>query len=126
MTQFLWVPGPLPGLNELIAAAKGAKGRGVAYARLKREWTARIAMLAKSERLHPVGPGAYLRFRFLERDRRRDPDNIAAGARKLILDGLVEAGVLSGDGWDGVSGWADMWDIGEFAVGVQVEITGVR
>lgn len=107
----LWVPGPLPGMNELIAAAKGSGGRGAGYARLKRTWTDVVQLLAKSKKL-PAFPGqVVLSFHWYERDRRRDPDNVAAGGRKLILDGLVAAGVLGGDGWRHVQGWSDRFDI---------------
>lgn len=125
MTAELWVPGPLPGLNEIIAAAKGSGGRGAGYARLKRDWTEAVWAYAKSQRM-PVFPGAVrLAFRWVERDRRRDPDNVAAGGRKLILDGLVRAGVLRGDGWTGVASWVDRFDVGDPGVSVTIEaVTG--
>jgi hypothetical protein len=107
MTAQLWIAGPLPGLNELIAAAKGAGGRGMRYAKLKKAWTDTVWALARQARV-PAFPGRVsLRFEWLERDRRRDPDNVAAGGRKLILDGLVAAGVLKGDGWRFVDVWSD-------------------
>ena len=121
MTQSLWVPGKLPGLNELIAAAKGAGGTGRAYSRLKRQWTDTIVLLARAAKLRPVGGPCYLRFVWCEENRRRDPDNVAAGGRKLILDSLVTAGVLAGDGWAHVHGWTDSFGAGG-AVGVRVEI----
>lgn len=106
----LFVPGPLPGLNELIAAAKGRGGRGFAYAKLKRSWTDTVILLARAAKLQPV-QRVRLSFRWQERNRRRDPDNVAAGGRKLILDGLVKAGVLPGDGWECVAGWDDEFTV---------------
>lgn len=120
MTQQLWVPGKLPGMNELIGAAKGFNGRGYAYAKLKREWTDSICVLALAARLQPVGR-ARLRFTWREATRRRDPDNVCAGGRKLILDALVKADVLSDDGWDEIVGWEDRWEVGQ-KPGVLVEI----
>lgn len=117
-TATLWVPGPLPGLNELIAAAKGAGGTGRAYSQLKRQWTDTVWALARSAKLHKPGPvesAVTIGFEWVERDRRRDPDNVAAGGRKLVLDGLVKAGVLAGDGW------ADSFSVGP-APGVAVTI----
>jgi len=107
MSVQFFVPGPLPGLNELIAAAKGSGGQGRAYSRLKRQWTETIWALAKRDRLKPFVGRATFRFEWIEKDKRRDPDNIAAGGRKLILDGLVKAGVLKGDGWRFVGIWTD-------------------
>lgn len=126
MTAQLWIPGPLPGLNELIASAKGSGGRGAGYARLKKQWTETVWALAKEARL-PKFPGhVRLDFRWLEQDRRRDPDNVAAGGRKLILDGLVMAGVIRGDGWSCVDGWWDEFDLASavpLARGPGVQVT---
>lgn len=122
MTASLWIPGPLPGLNALLAAAKGSGGRGAAYARLKREWTETVWARAK-EQLVPAFPArVVLEFTWHERDRRRDPDNVAAGGRKLVLDGLVLAGVLRGDGWRYVQSWTDRFDVRPDRPGVAVQI----
>ncbi len=123
MTATLWIPGPMPGLNELIAAAKGAGGRGVAYAKLKRQWTETVWALAKRERL-PYFERASFSFEWREPNRKRDPDNVAAGGRKLILDGLVLAKVLPGDGWAHVARWIDRFEVVGFP-GVLVTITEV-
>lgn len=121
MTQELWIPGRLPGLNELIAAAKGAGGRGAAYAKLKAKWTNDLVLRIRAARLRPIVGRAYLRFIWREENERRDPDNIAAGGRKLILDALVVAKVIGDDGWKHVAGWNDAWAVCEPA-GVEVAI----
>lgn len=124
MTATLWIPGQMPGLNELIAAAKGAGGTGAAYAKLKRAWTETVWALAKRDRL-PHFQRASLAFEWREPNRRRDPDNIAAGGRKLILDGLVTAKVLPGDGWAHVARWTDRFEVAGFP-GVLVTIKEAR
>lgn len=121
----LWVPGPLPGMNELIKAAKSGRGKGNAYARLKSQWTETVWALAKSARLPAITRPVVIEFRWLEPDKRRDPDNVAAGGRKLILDGLVAAGVLQGDGWKHVHAWRDsfaVWSSVPMAKGPGVEV----
>lgn len=122
----LWIPGPLPGLNELLSAAKGAGGTGTRYAKLKRSWTEGVWALANLARLGRFDSPVTLRFEWVERDRRRDPDNIAAGGRKLVLDGLVKAGVIAGDGWRHVAGWTDTFSIEPRRVGVGVTIAIAR
>lgn len=118
----LWLPGQLPGLNEIIDAAKGYGGRGAGYALLKRKWTEYVWAHAKAARL-PARPGpVMLLFDWHEPNRRRDPDNVAAGGRKFILDGLVKAGVLAGDGWAHVAGWSDHWILNPQKAGVLVSI----
>ncbi len=105
-----FVPGPLPGLNELIDAAKSGRGKGNAYSRLKRSWTDTVILMARAAQL-PKCQRARFSFRWQERNRKRDPDNVAAGGRKLVLDGLVKAGVLPGDGWEHVASWDDTFEV---------------
>jgi len=96
MPQSLWILGPLPSLNDMLAAAKSGHGKGNAYARMKSEWTEIVALEAKSKRLKPI-PGKVRVFcQWFEVRANRDPDNIHAGV-KFILDGLVVAKVIGGD-----------------------------
>lgn len=86
----------LPGLNEMIAAAKSRKGNWSAYAEMK----ALYGSLAKADiRAAKLRPMRRVRITCLwhEKNQRRDPDNIAAG-EKFILDALVAQGILPNDG----------------------------
>lgn len=75
----------------------------MAYANLKEEYTEKVAWKAKSlPKLNRI----FLNIFYYCQNRRRDPDNIAAG-KKFIIDGLVEAGVIENDGWDDVVGWTE-------------------
>jgi hypothetical protein len=105
------IPFRLPGLNELLEAAKGAGGTGRHYSRLKNEIGAILVGLIRRQKWAPVASAA-LCFRWCEKSRRRDPDNIAAGGRKLILDALVRSGFLPGDGWAHVLGFTDAFELG--------------
>lgn len=120
--QRLWVPGPLPGMNEIIASAKGFGGRGIGYSVLKNQWTGLVANLARRAKLQPVAR-AHFAFRWLETKRTRDPDNIVA-ARKFVMDGLVDANVIVDDRWAEVAGFTDTWDLAG-TPGVEVTITPV-
>jgi hypothetical protein len=122
VTAQLWVAGPLPSLNDWIAAAKGSGGRGAGYARLKRQWTETVWALAKQARLPRFVRPVQLVFLWRERDKRRDKDNVAAGGRKPIMDGLVDAGVLLDDDWNGVDSWIDQFAIDAAAPGCLVTI----
>jgi hypothetical protein len=119
--QELWIDGPLPGLNELILAS-GNK-RYHKYAKIKREWGDKIAGAIYDARLEPMAR-AYLLFEWRERNRRRDPDNLAGGGRKLILDALVACGILPDDGWDEVGGWRDGFTVDRTKPGVHVTLIG--
>ena len=117
-----FVPGPLPGQNEMIAAAKSGHGRGNAYARIKKAWTNAVALRARANCI-PHMDRIRLDCRWLESKRNRDPDNIAS-AKKFILDGLVEAGVIDGDGWAHIAAFSDSWDLAGRS-GVVVTVTPV-
>lgn len=97
----LWIPGRLPGLNDIVAAAKAGRNRGAMYSEQKRAAEARIeaaiydAELPRFERVtlayelvEPPGPP----------NKDRDIGNVLAGATKYVEDALVRAGVLPTDG----------------------------
>lgn len=120
MTQRLWIPGRLPGANEIIKAAKSGRGKTGGYSRMKIPLTEMIAGLAIRAGLKRVARAKF-RFVWKEPSRRRDPDNIIAGA-KFVFDGLVAADVLFDDGWDEVTAVAHFWIVSD-EPGVEVFIT---
>lgn len=97
------------GLNEYIAAMNNNRHSGNA---MKRKRTEQVAWNCRTQLRgwKPKTP-VYLEYRFYEPNRKRDKDNVAGFAHKVIQDGMVLAKVLNNDGWDDVSGFAD-----EFAV----------
>jgi hypothetical protein len=117
---FVFIPGKLPGQNDVIAAAKGQGGRGWNYAAMKKKWTNDIALIAKASKVAPIVGAAWIDFTWRERNRQRNPDNIAA-AKKFVLDGLVKAGVLEEDGWNQIAGWTDRWEVSQ-RPGVLIEL----
>lgn len=131
--QRLVIHSQMPGLNELIDArirqgmAKGRKGaRWNAYSDLKRHWMEVLIPLARAQLRPVVGP-VRIKFFYFEPNRRRDPDNISAGARKFILDALVHAGILANDGQKDVAGCAEEWHVSKSPrVEVFLEGCGVR
>lgn len=66
----------------------------------------------------------FLIFRWVEKDKRRDKDNIAF-AKKFIQDALVKMGTIPGDGWKDVIGFIDLFDIDKKNPGVEVFILEV-
>ena len=84
------IKGELPGLNEIIAAAKQLW----TYVSMKQENTAlvKLQVLRHKEMEKPFE----IICRWYTKDLRRDTDNVAAGV-KFVLDGLKDAGVIMGD-----------------------------
>ena len=123
-----FIPGPLPGLNEIIGAAKrsgnahGRQGkRWNAYSEMKNTWQGIIAAEIKRAKITPVKVPVFIIFGWWETNKKRDPDNIA-GAKKLILDSLVSTGILAGDGWKHINGWEDSFEVASNRSGVWVSL----
>jgi len=121
VTQQFFVPGPLPGLNEILNAAKGRKGR-FAYGRMKSGWDAAIVAHIRAARVQPIDC-ARLRFEWRE-GLKRDRDNIAVG-KKFICDALVKAGVLPNDSAAHVVGFSDDFSLDRKRPGVLVTLESV-
>lgn len=117
MRQTLWIKGKFPNLNDIILESRKNK---YGAANQKKTWTNLVAMTARD--LRPM-TRVWIKFIWHEKNRKRDPDNIAA-AKKFILDGLKDAGVLENDGWKQISGFTDCFEISK-TPGVLVELEGV-
>lgn len=89
--QTLIIKGRFPSLNDYVS--KERTNRFVA-AKMKREETERVWW--SCSQLKPVKEPVAIHFRWYEPNRRRDIDNIRFGA-KFILDGLVNAEIISDD-----------------------------
>ncbi|MFP4662686.1 MAG: RusA family crossover junction endodeoxyribonuclease [Halanaerobiales bacterium] len=111
------IPGEMPGLNKIT---KAAKDHYHAYNNMKRENTELVMLIANKL---PKMKSVKLNITWYCKNKRRDPDNIAA-AKKFILDGLVEAGVLKNDGWSEVKGWEESWEVDKDNPRVEVTLEG--
>lgn len=119
MMQSIFIPFLLPNLNDMIEASKKRKGNWSNYADKKREIQGQIGLYLSY--LDPVRSEVYIKFYWVEKERRRDPDNISAG-KKYILDALVQKGILQNDGWKDIAGFSDEFFIDKNNPGVRVEI----
>lgn len=93
MTEFT-IQGRLPGLNEMINAARANRYMA---ASIKKKETQRCAWSVVGSGMKKIDSPIFIDINWYEPNKRRDIDNVAAGA-KFILDGLVEAGKLTNDG----------------------------
>lgn len=101
------IPARLPSLNDYVLACRSNKFDG---AHMKRDTEdicipfIRIAL--RNKKLDRIG----LTFRWLEKNRKRDKDNICF-AKKFILDGMQKAGILQNDGWKQIEYFKDEFDV---------------
>jgi Holliday junction resolvase RusA-like endonuclease len=114
----LVLPGTMPSLNEVIAAAKSHHG---AYSSMKKKLTMSVAMQARAAGMKPVTKPVKVICRWFEPSRRRDVDNVAHGC-KYILDGLCEGGVLVDDSQRHVPQIQHYFDIDKDNPRVEVEL----
>lgn len=116
----LIILGRLPGLNEAFEAARRNKH---IEANTRREYENLIIYSAKRSLRgwKPSGP-VILHYTFYEPNRRRDKDNVAGYAMKLIQDALVKAGYLRGDGWNYIENFTFTWAVDAKRPRVEVEM----
>jgi len=98
--QTFIIHGRLPGLNEIIDACRSNRYEAASQ---KRATEADVAWAIRAFSLKPVTGSVWVTCRWYEATSRRDPDNVFAGV-KFILDALVTAGVLEGDGQRHIAG----------------------
>lgn len=108
MTQItITVSGTFPDMNRIIAASKR---HWSSYAKFKRTYTDLVITATKNRHDPITNYPVHLRFDWYCKNRKVDPDNIAA-AKKMIIDGLVAAGILAGDGWKHICELSDRFHI---------------
>lgn len=99
------IEGRLDGLNEYTAANRSNRYAGAAL-KTKNQGQVLDALEAAGLLGQEITEPVYISFTWYEKNRRRDPDNVAF-AKKFILDALVSAEVLKNDDISHVVGFSD-------------------
>lgn len=112
----LVIKGKLPSLNEFIAHINKDKFIGNSYKR-KIEHDIQMQILAQIreqniEHLLPLKNIADFKFTYVEKNRKRDKDNIAS-CKKFLFDAMVARGVINNDGWKWVGRFEEDFLLGE-------------
>lgn len=118
----LIITGRLPSLNEYTLANRNNRFGG---ASMKRKAEAIITMAIIEQNLLPVKGKVSVDFVWYEKDMKRDPDNIAF-AKKFVFDALVKNEIIKSDGWRGVKGFTDTFEIDKQQPRIEVIIKGVE
>lgn len=93
-SQTLTIKGELTDLNRYIDAERSNRYAG---ASIKKRETEKVAWSCVEQKLKPIHGPVGINCTWYTPDERKDADNVAF-ATKFILDGMVEAGILQGDG----------------------------
>lgn len=102
-TQFTIV-GSLPGLNDYTRACRANR-----FAGAKMKTAAEVLVSWQLPRVKHQGR-VCVSFAWHERDKRRDPDNIAF-AKKFLLDAMVARGVIPNDSQRYIAGLSDTFHV---------------
>lgn len=132
MTYKIVIPGQMPNLNDYLSAERqrfrtytgktNTKGN-----ELKQKWTDySIVYIRKSVRGLKIEKPVKLHYKFYEPNMKRDLDNIASFAMKIIQDSLVKANVLQNDGWKWIKGFDCDFDIDSKSPRIEITITEVN
>lgn len=118
------IDGRLPGLNDYTKACRTNPQVG---ARMKKKAEEKaigcINQQLKNTRTTFSVP-VEIEFLWIEKDRRRDPDNISGFGRKVIMDALVKAGILADDSGKYVKGFKDSFLVDAVNPRIEVRIKG--
>lgn len=116
------IPFSLPGLNEYIAACRENPKKGGA---MKRKWDNAVAMAIRLQIKRPLREPVIMDYMWVERNRRRDKDNICGFGRKVIQDAFVQVHALRNDGWDNIKNFSDDFCVDKKRPRVEIEIREV-
>lgn len=112
----------LPSLNEYVRANRTVSGGYYAGAKMKNE--VEEGIIYYLARLPKITKPVFIRFTWIEKNRKRDFDNVSFG-KKFILDALQKAGKLVNDNWKWIRGFSDSFEIGpEYKVILDIEEVG--
>lgn len=105
MEYLLIVHARLNNLNDYISAERTSRYKG-ADMKARNETLVKIAIKQQLRGLRIETP-VFMEYRWYEKNRRRDLDNISSFGRKVIQDALVQTHVLQNDGWKEITGFSD-------------------
>lgn len=123
MRHMLIIHGRLDNLNDYITACRTNHYKG-AHLKAKNEHKVQAEIYEQLGRLRITRPVRMI-YRWYEKDRRRDLDNVSSFGRKVIQDALVDTGVIKNDGWKEITGFSDEFYVDKKNPRIEVEIKEV-
>ena len=104
MIQEFVINSKLPDFNSLRKAASTFYSAfSTKYSHMTKQTISLIRSEIMVQNIQPMR-SVFLNIKWFEKNKRRDPDNIAVSI-KFILDAMQKEGVIKNDGWKEVDGW---------------------
>lgn len=121
------IEGTLPNLNEYISADRiMIRNAGHCFSKgnaFKQNAQKRVQIAIKRDLGDLVIKSPIkIIYRFYEPNKRRDKDNIASFAMKVIQDALVKEGVIKNDGWKEIDSFECYFDVDKEHPRIEVEL----
>lgn len=114
------IPDKLPGLNEYIDACRRNRHAGANFKQRDQDY---VAWWIRQEiKGYKIKVPVSMVYRWYEKDRRRDLDNISSYGRKVIQDALVQCKILPDDGWKYITGFKDEFYVDRKYPRIEVEL----
>lgn len=88
------INGRLPGLNDMIASRGRPWFMGHA---VKTKAIKMVRAFLIAENIPKFKLPIFLRIKWIERDKRRDRDNVSGGGSKILLDAMKQHGIIIND-----------------------------
>ncbi len=105
----LIIHGRMPGLNDYIAAERSNRYQA---AKMKHQWQQLVCNEIRNQwRGLKFTEPIFLGYKFYEPNKRRDHDNVAGFAHKVVQDAMVQMEVIRDDGWDYIAGFIDWFQV---------------
>ncbi|MHC5375606.1 RusA family crossover junction endodeoxyribonuclease [Enterococcus sp. LJL120] len=112
------IDGELADLNTFINEQRKNKYGGAA---MKKANTAKCAAAFTPIRARKLKLPITIHVTWVCKDKRKDKDNIAF-AKKFLLDGMIQCGLLKNDGWSEIAGFTDSFEIDKENPRIEVEL----
>lgn len=109
MTYEFVIDGRLKGMNDYTSAQRINRYKGAGM-KAREQKKVEVAIMQQLRGVHITSP-VRLHYIYYELNRRRDLDNVAGFAHKVIQDALVSTHVLKNDGWGDVVGFTDTFSV---------------
>ncbi|MTD37687.1 RusA family crossover junction endodeoxyribonuclease [Erwinia sp. CPCC 100877] len=114
------IPGELTDLNKFINSQRANRFGGNALKRQNTQKCRNAFLLAKAAGFK-VTPPVRLKITWFCKNMRKDPDNVTF-AKKFILDGMQESGVIANDGFKQIKGFSDDFKISKDNPRIEIEV----
>lgn len=116
------IDGELAALNEFINSQRANRFGGAA---LKKKNTQKCASYFAPIKAKKLNYPVIVHLTWYAPNKRKDPENLAF-AKKFILDGMQEVGLLKNDGWSEIKGFTDSFEIDKENPRIEVELEEIE